>query len=233
MRRPTSTVRYTILGVGVVYTILLYLSGAHLDTWYKYVVAVLPAVGGIALAVWDAWAWRQPGLAYLTHRPRIDGLWRVELIPTDESHIPAGGNRGPILGFLVISQSYWSVYVRQFTVESASRSRAFFWEHPDGAEAETLTFVYENVPQQQYQHRSQRHLGTCSFDIGSRTPKAITGVYFTDRYTKGDMRLTLVDRTRSSGLLRRGSGARGRCASSDLDHDNRAVAHKQRSQGRR
>src|SRR6266567_1837773 len=105
MHRPTSTVRYTILGVGVIYTILLYLSGAHLDTWYKYVVAVLPAVGGIALAVWDAWAWRQPGLARLTHRPRIDGLWRVELIPTDESHIPAGGNRGPIPGFLVISQS--------------------------------------------------------------------------------------------------------------------------------
>ncbi len=95
-----------------------------------------------------------------TSRTRIDGLWRVELVPTDESHIPAGGNRGPIPGFLVISQSYWSVYVRQFTVESASRSRAFFWEHPDGAEAETLTFVYENVPQQQYQHRSQRHLGT-------------------------------------------------------------------------
>ena len=87
-------------------------------------------------------------------------------------------------------------------MKRSSRIRAYspiFWEHPDGAEAETLTFVYENVPQQQHQHRSQRHLGTCSFDIGSRTPKAITGVYFTDRCTKGDMRLTLVDRTRSHG----------------------------------
>ena len=199
MQRPTAAVRYAILGVGVIYTVLLFVSGVHLNTWYRYVVAALPAAGSIALAVWDVWAWRLPMLTRLTHRPRIDGLWKVELTPTGESHIPAGGNRGPISGFLVISQSYWSIYVRQFTAESASRSRAFFWEHPDGAEAENLVFVYENVPQQQFEHRSQRHFGTCSLDIGNRGPKTITGVYFTDRYTKGDMRLTLVDRSKSQG----------------------------------
>lgn len=199
MHRPTAAVRYSILGVGVVYSILIFISGVHPDTWYRYVVAVLPAAGSVVLAVWDGWAWRQRGLARLTHRPRIDGLWQVELTPSKESQIPSGGNRGPILCFLVVTQSYWSVHVRQFTAESASRSRAFFWEHPDGAEAETLVFVYENVPQQQFEHRSNRHFGTCSLDIGSRTPKMITGVYFTDRYTKGDMRLTLVDRSKGHG----------------------------------
>jgi hypothetical protein len=199
MHRPTVAVRYAILAVGVVYTVLLLVSGVHLGTWYRYVIAALPAAGSIVLAVWDGWAWRLPGLAQLTHRPRIDGLWKVELIPTAESHIPPGGNRGPIPGFLVVNQSYWSIHVRQFTAESASRSRAFFWEHPDGAQAQTLVFVYENVPQQQFEHRSNRHFGACSFDIGSLTPKTITGVYFTDRYTKGDMKLTLVDRSKIYG----------------------------------
>lgn len=199
MNRPTAAVRYAILGVGVVYTVLLFVSGVHLNSWYRYVVAVLPAAGSFILAAWDALAWRLPILALLTHRPRIDGLWRVELTPTGESHIPAGGNRGPIPGFVVIRQSYWSIHVRQFTAESASRSRAYFWENPNGAEAENLVFVYENVPQQQFEQRSQRHLGSCNFDIGNRRPKTITGVYFTDRYTKGDMRLTLVDRSKGHG----------------------------------
>jgi len=199
MHKPTVTVRYTILGVGVVYSVLLFVAGVHLDTWYRYVIAVLPAVGGIILTAWDAWAWRQPGLSRLTHRPQMAGLWQVELTPTDESHIPAGGNRGPIPGFLVVRQSYWSIHLRQFTAESASRSRTFFWEHADGAEAETLTFVYENVPQQQFEHRSSRHFGTCSLDIASLRPTTISGAYFTDRYTKGDMRLMLIDRSKSYG----------------------------------
>jgi hypothetical protein len=195
VRKPTTAVRYAILAVGIVYSSVLYVSGVHLDSWFKYGLALLPALGAIVLAIWDGWAWRQPTVGWLTHRPRIDGLWQVELTPTKESHIPPDGNRGPIPGFLVVKQSYWSIHLRQFTAESVSRSRAFFWEHSDGAEAETLTFVYENVPHEQHQHRSNRHLGTCSLDTASRTPKTITGVYFTDRYTKGDMRLTLVDRT--------------------------------------
>jgi hypothetical protein len=195
MYRPTTAVRYAIIAAGIVYSAVLYASGVHLGSWFRFVVALLPAAGAIVLAIWDGWAWRQPMLARLSRRPRIDGLWRVELTPTAEIHIPSGGNLGPISGFLVVNQSYWSIHLRQFTAESASRSRAFFWEHAAGAEAETLTFVYENVPQEQHQHRSNRHLGTCSLDTASRVPQTITGVYFTDRYTKGDMRLTLVDRT--------------------------------------
>jgi hypothetical protein len=199
VHRPTTAVRYAILAVGIVYSAVLYVSGVHLDSWFKYGLALLPALGAIVLAIWDGWAWRQPVAAWLTHRPRIDGLWQVELTPTKESHIPSGGNHGPIPGFLVVKQSYWSIHLRQFTAESASRGRAFFWELPGGGETETLTFVYDNVPLEKHQHRSNRHLGTCSLDPGSRTPKTITGVYVTDRYTKGDMRLTLVDRTTGYG----------------------------------
>lgn len=58
-------------------------------------------------------------------------------------------------------------------------------QHGGEAETETLTFVYENVPQQQLEQRSNRHFGTCGLDIGSLRPTTISGVYFTGRYTKG------------------------------------------------
>jgi len=196
MYRPSAPVRLTILGVGIVYTALLYLSGVELDNPYKRLVAVLPAIGTIGVTFWDVLLWRLPAINRFIQRPRIDGLWHVELTPTTDSQIPAGGNRGPISGYFVISQSYWSIQVRQYTTESASRSRAFFWERAPGANIECLTFVYENEPKQRHQHRSGRHFGTCIFDIASREPVAISGMYFTDRYTKGDMQLQLVDRSK-------------------------------------
>jgi hypothetical protein len=52
---------------------------------------------------------------------------------------------------------------------------------------------------QRYQHRSGRHLGTCSLRPGNRQPVEIEGTYFTDRYTQGDMKLTFVSRDTNAG----------------------------------
>lgn len=195
MARPSTPVLYAVVGVSLVYTVVLNLAGLHLDTGFKQVLALLPAVAGIALTAWDVLLWHLPGLDRRTRRPRLDGLWRAELHPTPASHIPAGGNRGPILAYLVITQTYWSVAVRQYTGESKSDSRASFWQRRNDAAVETLAFLYENDPKQRYETRSPRHLGSCTLDSTSRAPKEMTGVYFTDRYTKGDMTMTLVDRT--------------------------------------
>ncbi|WP_157979867.1 Cap15 family cyclic dinucleotide receptor domain-containing protein [Kribbella monticola] len=196
MTRPTAPVRLAILAVGIVYSIILYLSGVELDSFFKRLAAVLPALGAIAVTFWDVLLWRMPLFKHLTRRPRIDGLWSVELTPTAESHIPPGGNKGPIPAYMTVSQSYWSVHVRQFTAESSSRSRTFFWWQANGADIECLTFIYENDPKQSHQHRSGRHVGTCVFDIATRSPRLLSGVYFTDRYTKGDLEAQLIDRTK-------------------------------------
>ena len=188
--------RTTVITVGAAYAGAMRMSGVSLDSTAKQIVGFLPVLALGALMVWDLWLWRIPGLPRVTHRPRIDGLWSATLEPTDESHIPAGGNRGPIPAYLVITQSYWSLAVRQYTVESTSDSRAFFWARRPGASWETVAFVYDNEPQQKHQHRSPRHLGTCQFDPTESSPTQMTGTYFTDRYTKGDMTLARVDRTR-------------------------------------
>ncbi|PBC35522.1 hypothetical protein CJ179_46435 [Rhodococcus sp. ACS1] len=170
--------------------------GIRLDSLARIVVGVFPILATAGLVVWDLWLWKAPLLKLLTHRPRIDGLWKVTLTPAAGSHIPVGGNWGPIPAYVVISQSYWSLHVRQMTAESASSSKAFFWDHTAGADAETLSFLYQNGARPEHAKRSPRHLGTCSFDIARREPTEIEGRYFTDRYTQGGMELRLVDRSK-------------------------------------
>lgn len=168
----------------------------QLDSAVKHFVAYLPAVAALLLLLWDLQAWRWPLIHQFTHRPRIDGLWKVTLQPTAESRIPAGGDHGPIPAYVVVSQSFWSVHVRQLTVESGSRSRAVVWEDRGEADVERLSFLYENDPRPEHRERSQRHLGSCTFSPANLKPKTMPGVYFTDRYTQGSMDLALVDRSK-------------------------------------
>ena len=195
MARPSKVVHATAIAAGAVYGLAMKLSGVSLDTVGKQVVAALPLAAAVGLVVWDLWLWRAPGLQRLTRRPRIDGLWATVLDPTNESHIPQGGNRGPIEAYLVINQTFWTLAVRQLTSESTSDSRAFFWGRRNDARWETVDFLYDNTPRQRHQARSPRHLGVCQLDPTGRAPDEMSGTYFTDRYTKGDMALTRVDRS--------------------------------------
>lgn len=195
MSRPTRPVHYVVIGVSLVYTVVLYLADLRLDTQFKQGLAFLPTAAAAVLTAWDMILWRLPGLARLTKRPRLDGLWRAELHPTEERHIPPDGKREPIPAYLVITQTYWSIAVRQYTGESKSDSRASFWQRGPDAAVETLAFLYENNPEQRHQARSPRHLGSCTLDSTNQAPEEMSGVYFTDRYTKGDMTMTLVDRS--------------------------------------
>ena len=196
MNRPARLVRVTAVGVTLAYGAVLYASGFELDNWGRRIIGALPTLGVLTLTLWDIWLWRLPGLQNLHGRPRLDGLWQVELNPTQASHIPQGGNRGPITAFVVVTQSFWSIHLRQLTTESKSDSRAWFWFRAFGTDVDRLAFLYENSPMQRHQHRSQRHFGSCTLEPASLTPAEMSGVYFTDRYTRGDMVFALVDRSR-------------------------------------
>lgn len=199
MNRPTWLVRFMIIAVTGLYTLALFVSGATLLPWINQALAALPIVGSILLLLWDIVIWRQPSIQRLTKRPYLAGFWKVSYLPTAESHIPEGGNRGPILGYIIIRQTYWLFSVRSYTAESKSDSRAVFWELRPGSDFETPTFVYENLPKESESHRSTRHLGTNRLDPTTASPQEVEGSYFTDRYTKGDMTMTLIDRTNGYG----------------------------------
>lgn len=198
MRRPANLVRGATVAVGIVYSGVLAAAGFEFDTTAKLLLGLLPTFATVLLVAWDVFAWKWPLLQKATGRPWISGLWAVELQPTAESHIPEGGDRGPIQAYAVITQSFWSVHVEQYTAESKSSSKSFFWQR-SGAGFDGLAFTYQNDPKPEVSTRSGIHYGTCTFHLVGLRPARCTGYYFTDRYTKGGMELALVDRRTDVG----------------------------------
>jgi hypothetical protein len=192
------------------------LSGFQLDGVVRKFVLFLPTIVSLGAIVWDVFIWRLPLVRRFVKRPWLTGCWIVVLNSTDESHIPEGGNRGPILAFIVIHQTFWSIFVRQYTFESESWSRSFFWHNGYNPDVESLTFTYENAPGPQYQHRSTRHYGSASLRSSDKTPLSVAGEYFTDRYTAGSIRMIRVSRKTTCGSFEDGA----RAATIALDDKN-------------
>jgi len=199
IKRPSTFVRTIVLTIGFVYSSVLVASGQGNGSLLKALTNVLPVLSSVLLVIWDLWVWRWPIVRRLTHRPRIDGLWTGSITPTAKSLIPNGGNRGPISNYLIIRQSFWSLHIRQYTAESSSDSKTFLWERIPGTAVDRLTFLYQNQPRPSELLRSTLHSGCCAFDNQSLTPRLIQGVYFTNRYTQGEMNLSLVDRSYGYG----------------------------------
>jgi hypothetical protein len=199
---PTArTVRTAAAAASTVYGALLYLLGLHPNKDLRYAFAYLPAVFGYAVIAFDKWVWRWPGIDRVTGHPRIHGTWRTTLAPTAESHIPAGGNRGPIRAYLTIEQSFWTVNAALRTAESSSRSSGATIVKTDGSGISELLFLYANTPQAAHQQRSPRHTGACRLSVTGRSPSILQGRYYTDRFTAGDMELVLVDRRTDYGTF--------------------------------
>lgn len=194
MGRPTVIARTITLIVSGIYSLILFTIGFELPSWLRFLISFLPTLAVILVVVWDLWIWRLPFVQGLVRRPDLRGLWRVSLTPQKDSHIPAGGNWGPIDGFMEVRQSFWGAYMRLYTAESSSRSTATTWQPTYENAVDSLTFIYENTPKAAQSDRSPRSTGTCSLYPASLKPKEIEGVYFTDRFTKGDMTLVFVGR---------------------------------------
>lgn len=195
MSSPAQPIRWGAATVSTLYGVLLYILGVHPQRELKYALAYIPTLLGYLVLVFDKWAWRWPGIHRITGHPRLDGTWRTTLRPSPESHIPTGGNRGPIRAYLTIEQSYWTLHSTLRTAESSSRSSNATIEKRDGSGVTELRFLYENIPQVAHQHRSPVHTGACRISLAGRTPRSISGRYYTDRFTAGDMDLDLISRS--------------------------------------
>ncbi|MFC1405797.1 MULTISPECIES: hypothetical protein [Streptacidiphilus] len=207
MTSPAKPIRWGATSASTLYAVLLYVLGLRPELELKYAFAYLPALLGYAVIAFDKWVWRWPGVHRLTGHPTLAGTWRVTLAPSAQSRIPAGGNRGPIRAYLTIEQSFWTLHATLRTAESSSRSSSALVEKTDGSGVSELRFLYENTPLVAHQQRSPRHTGVCRLSVTGRSPQALTGRYYTDRFTAGDMDAALIVRSTEFGTFEQARAA--------------------------
>lgn len=188
---PPNLVRIGAVGASLVWSAVLYLAGVELPTAAQHVVANLPTAAVVLVVAFDLWMWKWPGIRNFVGRPRIGGTWTTIITPRPDSHIPPGGNPGPIDAATVIEQTFWTLVVSVSTAESRSTSLAAHIER-DGASRKRyqVTYTYRNTPKAAVRGRSPIHVGAVQLCVDGDEPAAMDGSYWTDRLTVGDMELT-------------------------------------------
>lgn len=194
MSSPAKLVRLVVVVVALIYSFALYSNGLQFNDQTGRILALLPTASVVCVILWDLYALKSRSIAKFFKRPRIDGLWLLTLRPSPESQIPKGGNRGPIKAYAVIKQSFWSLHITQFTVESTSESISHSWHIPLDGGPVVLNYIYSNVPKERHAERSVRSNGSSAISFRLFTPNELEGTYFTDRYTKGDIEMSLISR---------------------------------------
>lgn len=197
---PATTIRFGATTAATAYTAILFLMGLY-PTQFRYLFTYVPAFIGYAVVVFDKWAWRWPLIHRFTGHPWVGGTWRAVLTPSAASHIPEGGNRGPITTYLTIEQTYWSLHATLRTAESTSRSNNASIATTENSSTAEVRYLYDNTPRAEHEVRSPRHEGAGRIAVTGLTPQSATGRYFTGRLTVGDMDLTLIDRSTNFGTF--------------------------------
>src|SRR5690606_38585923 len=81
------------------------------------------------------------------------------------------------------------------SAESASQSTASsIRSDTESPGRRILSYAYANTPDRKHHARSRQHLGAVRLRVAGRLPNEMSGSYWTDRLTAGDMKLALVDR---------------------------------------
>lgn len=195
MHRPTGLIRGVVLAVTIIYSLMFFVLGIDLPAWWRYVGAVFPMAAVSLLFVWDLWLWRFPAIIKIVRRPDLRGLWAVTLTPHKDSHIPEGGNWGPVKAYMEFRQTFWTVHLKLYSPQSSSHSIAFNWIKTPENEADSLIYSYAVEPKVSESDLITRNIGAGKLFPSSLKPEEITGLYFTDRPTKGDIKIEFVDRT--------------------------------------
>ena len=110
---------------------------------------------------------------------------------------PTTGTTKPLIDtFAVVRQTAFTIHIRLYTVESESVSLASsFVKSDDGRQ--DLMFTYLNEPKQSKRSQSPIHYGGIRLKI-SHDHHQLTGIYWTDRKTVGDVEFTRISRNTNS-----------------------------------
>ena len=181
-----------VLG-GIVWLGSLALQGASVDLgWLKSVSGVVTVLS-VALSIFDSWIWRLQLLhPWFVPQPNVCGTWKTELDST-WTDLETNQTLPTIEAYVVIRQRFSCVTARLMTKESESVSMsASLNKNTDGLWS--FASVYRNTPRATLLDRSVQHLGAFNLDVRGEPPYKLDGQYWTNRNTRGEMRLLARNR---------------------------------------
>lgn len=135
-------------------------------------------IAAIFTASYEKWLWR---INPLDKTPKLHKQY-TGILKSDYDNVQRQAK-------LNIKQSMLSVYVSLITEESSSNSIAASIDSILGENQ--LIYCYLNTPKSEFRNRSEIHYGTAVFSLVD--PVHLTGRYYTDRKTSGDMTFSARD----------------------------------------
>lgn len=173
------------------WALYLFLLEGRLPSWsdlkpFSFVVGSLVLIG-----LWfEHQLWRTSLFQRFLSRPDIRGTWKGEIVAR-YVHQGEEKTRDPIACFLSVTQSYSSIQMRLLTEESQSWLIADdIAKSPKGSGYQVVG-AYTNQPNAEVRDKSDMHFGAMWLDTHGDDckPNAMSGEYWTDRYTKGSITL--------------------------------------------
>lgn len=181
---------YLLIGVSALaWFSLAYLNGLNLSK-VKDFFGLVPKVVSfdlIVIAIFVKWGWKlRIFRGWLVPFPDLSGTW-TGYIYSDWRDPQTGQKPPPIPVMLTVSQSFShaSYLMRTSEMESSSYSEGFLID-PD-RQIKKLAYSYTSKPRLSLSERSTPHDGSAVFQIIEKPKLKLTGRYWTERLTKGEI----------------------------------------------
>ncbi len=193
-KRGEISIWVQIITFAILWIIVLKLSGtsfsSYLDSLKKIPDVVFYYI--ILFEIFRRWIWRWKIFRkWLVVFPDLQGTWKGTL-QTTWVNPKTGKVPGPIPLTIVIRQSFDDISCVMYTSESSSTSIMSLLDETGNNEVWSLSYLYTNKPNVSVRERSIVHDGTAVLRFVNKPEKILTGEYWTNRFTTGDIMIKFI-----------------------------------------
>lgn len=191
-----SSIYLLIVISAIAWIVLSYVSDLNLSE-LKDFIGLIPKVVSfdlLVIAIFVKWGWKYKIFrGWLVPFPDLNGCW-VGSIYSDWKDPKTGKKIAPIPVMLNINQSFFHISCVMSTSEMDSYSYSEGFVIDNDRQLKQIAYSYTSKPRLSLQERSASHDGKAIFKIIEKPNKKLTGRYWTERLTKGEIVLTFHSR---------------------------------------